>query len=60
VRQALDHVFAAMQSDVVRYAVPIAAADRDAGGEIVGAAALASLADAVRDFAARTGLHVAA
>ena len=60
VRQALDHVFAAMQSDVVRYAVPIAAADRDAGGEIVGAAALASLADAVHDFAARTGLHVAA
>ena len=60
VRQALDHVFAAMQSDVVRYAVPIAAADRDAGGEIVGAAALASLTDAVHDFAARTGLHVAA
>jgi len=60
VREALDHVFAAMQSDVVRYAVPIAAEERDAAGEIVGAAALASLADAVRDFAARIGLDVAA
>src|SRR5262249_29477438 len=29
VREALDHVFAAMQSDVVRYAVPITAGDRD-------------------------------
>jgi chromate reductase, NAD(P)H dehydrogenase (quinone) len=59
VREALGHVLGAMAAEVVSYAVPIAAADRDAAGEIVGAAAVASLRDAVRDFAARIGLHAA-
>jgi len=59
-REALGHVLGAMAADVVSYAVPIAAADRDAAGEIVGDAALAVLADAVRDFAARIGLHAVA
>ena len=60
VREALDHVFAAMQSDVVHYAVPVAAADRDAEGEIVGVDVLAALGGVVTDFARRIGLHAAA
>jgi NAD(P)H-dependent FMN reductase len=59
VREALGHVLGAMQAEVVSYAVPIAAVDRDHAGEIVGAAAVAALADAVRDFAGRIGLQVA-
>jgi NAD(P)H-dependent FMN reductase len=59
VREALGHVLGAMQAEVVSYAVPMAAVDRDDAGEIVGAAAVAALADAVRDFAGRIGLQVA-
>ena len=57
VREALGHVLGAMAAEVASYAVPIAAADRDAAGEIVGTAAVAALRDAVRDFADRIGLH---
>jgi hypothetical protein len=49
-----------MQSDVVHYAVPVAAADRDVQGEIVGAEVLAALGGVVTDFAGRIGLHAAA
>jgi chromate reductase len=59
VREALDHVFGAMQSDVVRYAVPVAAADRDAAGELAGPAVLEAVREAVTDFARRIGLHAA-
>src|SRR6185436_18337546 len=59
VREALDHVFGAMQSDVVRYTVPVAAADRDAGGELAGPAVLEAVREAVTDFARRIGLHAA-
>ena len=57
-RAALDHVLQAMQADVVHYAVPVAAADRGADGEITGEAVLAALRGVVTDFAARIGRHV--
>jgi chromate reductase, NAD(P)H dehydrogenase (quinone) len=59
VREALGHVLGAMQAEVAWYAVPIAAADRDPAGEIVGRAAVVSLGAAVRDFAGRIGLQAA-
>jgi chromate reductase len=59
VREALGHVLGAMQAEVAWYAVPIAAADRDPAGEIVGRAAVVSLSAAVRDFAGRIGLQAA-
>jgi NAD(P)H-dependent FMN reductase len=53
VREALDHVFAAMQSHVVRYSLPITAADRDPDGEIRSAAVGDALLGIVLDFADR-------
>jgi NAD(P)H-dependent FMN reductase len=59
VRAALDDVFGAMQSDVVRYAVPVTAADRDADGELAGPAVLEAVREVVTDFARRIGAHAA-
>ena len=54
VREALGHVLAALDSDVVHYSVPVAPSDRDPNGEISSARVVDELQDIVVALVART------